>query len=63
MRRNIKAIILNSPHNPTGQLLTKDDAERFVEIVKKHDIYIISDEVYDALTYSNMVLYSSYSYP
>ena len=58
MRRNIKAIILNSPHNPTGQILTKDDAERFVEIVKKYDIYIISDEVYDALTYSNMILYS-----
>lgn len=46
-----KALILNSPSNPTGLAYDKDTLERIAEIILKHDIYIISDEIYEKLTY------------
>ncbi|MDD3421861.1 MAG: aminotransferase class I/II-fold pyridoxal phosphate-dependent enzyme [Methanocellales archaeon] len=46
-----KAIILSYPNNPTGAIMGKKDLEGIADIVKDHDLFVISDEVYDKLTY------------
>lgn len=46
-----RLIIINSPQNPTGSLLTQNEVKRIYEIAKKHDIYIYSDEIYARMTY------------
>jgi len=46
-----KAIIINSPANPTGKVLTKEDIETIYEIAKKYDLLVISDEIYDEFIY------------
>ncbi|HHN65717.1 MAG TPA: pyridoxal phosphate-dependent aminotransferase [Nitrospirae bacterium] len=46
-----KALILNYPSNPTGLTYTEDTLKGIAEIAIKHDIYIISDEVYEKLLY------------
>lgn len=46
-----KAIILCSPNNPTGTMLGQQDLEAIAEVVKKHDLVIISDEIYAELSY------------
>jgi methionine transaminase len=46
-----KAIILNSPHNPTGNLITEDDMKELETITKGTDILILSDEVYEHITF------------
>lgn len=48
-----KAIIINSPNNPTGKVFTNDEMKLIFELAKKHDFYIISDEVYEFITYDN----------
>lgn len=49
-----KAIILCSPSNPTGTVLEKEELEKIAEIIKKHDLLVISDEIYAELTYDNV---------
>lgn len=46
-----KAIILNSPNNPTGTVYTKEELEMIAEIAIEHDLIIISDEIYEKLIY------------
>lgn len=46
-----KAIIINTPHNPTGMVLHADDIEQLKAIVQNTSIFIISDEVYEHLIY------------
>lgn len=46
-----KAILLNTPNNPTGAVYCKDDLEKICELAIKHDFYIISDEIYEKLIY------------
>ena len=46
-----KAIFLNSPNNPVGFALTKEDIEALAEIVQKHNLMVISDEVYEKIYY------------
>ena len=46
-----KAIILNYPANPTGGIMSHEDYERIVPILRKHRIYAITDEIYAELTY------------
>ncbi|MCW8809634.1 MAG: methionine aminotransferase [Ignavibacteriaceae bacterium] len=46
-----KAIILNSPHNPTGSLISKDDIEQLEKLTRETEILIISDEVYEHITF------------
>ncbi|SDK95353.1 aminotransferase class I/II-fold pyridoxal phosphate-dependent enzyme [Natronincola ferrireducens] len=41
-----KMIIVNFPHNPTGYLPTKEEFSKIIEIAKKHDLYLFSDEMY-----------------
>ena len=46
-----KALILNNPSNPTGMLYSRDELAGIAEVCKKHDIYVISDEIYYRLVY------------
>ena len=46
-----KLIILNSPSNPTGEVYTEDEVKAIVEIAKKRDIILLSDEIYDMFCY------------
>ncbi|GAA0723128.1 pyridoxal phosphate-dependent aminotransferase [Clostridium malenominatum] len=46
-----KAIIINSPNNPTGSVYTRDELMELAEFSKKHDLIIISDEIYEKLIY------------
>ena len=46
-----KAIILNSPSNPTGAVMQKEDIKGIAEIAEDHNIYLISDEVYEHIIY------------
>lgn len=49
---NTKAILINTPNNPTGMVLSKEEVELVVQFAKENDAYIISDEVYEKLVYS-----------
>jgi aminotransferase len=46
-----KAIILNFPNNPTGAIMTQEDLEGIADLVMENDLFVISDEVYECLTY------------
>jgi aspartate aminotransferase len=46
-----KAILLNSPSNPTGTVYTPEELERVVKLVQKHDLFLIGDEVYKEFVY------------
>ncbi len=46
-----KALILNNPSNPTGMLYSRKELEAIAEVCKKHDLYVISDEIYYKLVY------------
>lgn len=46
-----KALILNSPSNPTGLAYDRESLQKIVEMAIEHDFYIISDEIYEKLTY------------
>lgn len=47
-----KILVLPFPNNPTGSVMTKEDLEPIAEVVKEHDLYVVSDEIYSELTYS-----------
>lgn len=47
-----KAIVINSPNNPTGMMYTEAELKAIGEVCLKHDLLIVSDEIYEKLTYS-----------
>ena len=49
--KNTKALILNSPSNPTGMLYNRKNLEKIAELAVKHNFYVISDEIYEKLVY------------
>jgi len=49
-----KAIIINTPNNPTGAVYPKEDLLKVVELAEKHDFYIIADEAYEMLTFDDV---------
>ncbi|MCF7792641.1 MAG: pyridoxal phosphate-dependent aminotransferase [Candidatus Cloacimonetes bacterium] len=49
-----KALILNSPNNPTGTVYTMKELEEIAEVCLKHEIVIISDEIYEKLIYDGL---------
>ena len=51
--KKTKAILVNTPHNPTGVVMTKQDIIQLQEIVLSNQLYLISDEVYEHLIYDN----------
>ncbi|MBR6523047.1 MAG: pyridoxal phosphate-dependent aminotransferase [Clostridia bacterium] len=48
-----RAIIINSPSNPTGSVYTEEELQKIADVAVKHDIYVISDEVYEHLIYDD----------
>ncbi|MDF2893196.1 MAG: pyridoxal phosphate-dependent aminotransferase [Clostridia bacterium] len=46
-----KAILLNTPNNPTGSIYTEEELKDIAEIAVKNNIYVVSDEIYEQLTY------------
>ena len=46
-----RAIILNSPSNPTGMVYTEEELKAIAEVAVKHNIYVVSDEIYEHLIY------------
>ncbi|MDR3111844.1 MAG: pyridoxal phosphate-dependent aminotransferase [Elusimicrobiota bacterium] len=53
-----KAIVLNSPSNPTGTTYSKDELQAIAQVCVKNKILIISDEIYEKLSYDNFKFYS-----
>ncbi|MCO4758644.1 MAG: pyridoxal phosphate-dependent aminotransferase [Oceanospirillaceae bacterium] len=49
-----RMIVINSPHNPTGAVLSADDLEQLAEIVRDTDILILSDEVYEHISFDGL---------
>jgi len=47
-----KVLILSYPNNPTGAIMRKEDLEALSEVIIKHDLMVISDEIYSELTYT-----------
>lgn len=46
-----KLIIINSPQNPTGSVMTKSELDEIAELAEDHDIFTVSDEIYSKMTY------------
>lgn len=46
-----KILVLPFPNNPTGAIMERSDLEVIAEVVKKHDLFVLSDEIYSELTY------------
>jgi len=51
VNQNTKAILMNSPNNPTGGVLKKEDVKGLAEIAQDHDLVIFSDEIYEKIIY------------
>ena len=60
---NTKMIILNSPHNPTGSILSKADIDALIKLTKNTDILILSDEVYEHIIFDGEKHQSVSLYP
>ncbi|WAH57733.1 pyridoxal phosphate-dependent aminotransferase [Pseudomonas silvicola] len=50
-----RMIILNSPHNPSGALISRADLDQLAQLIEGRDIYLISDEVYEHLVYDGVI--------
>lgn len=46
-----KLLVINSPHNPTGGVLTREDLEEIADVAREHDLVVISDEIYERILY------------
>ena len=57
-----KMVVINSPCNPTGSVLTKNDLQAIDELARKHDFLILSDEIYEKIIYDNEKHYSVASF-
>ena len=53
-----KAILICNPGNPTGYLYSKEEIKKLAAIVKKHDLFLIADEVYREFVYDGLAHYS-----
>lgn len=49
-----RAILVNSPHNPTGTVFTRDELEAVAELCREHDLIAVTDEVYEHLTFDGV---------
>lgn len=58
-----KAIIVNTPHNPTGRIWTMEDWNQLAEIIRDTSIYVVSDEVYEQLVYDGAAHFSALQHP
>ncbi len=53
-----RLLILNSPHNPCGSILTREDLVAVAELAKKHDLMVLSDEIYAQVIYDGLKSFS-----
>jgi aspartate/methionine/tyrosine aminotransferase len=53
-----KALVINTPNNPTGAVASRDYLQALLELAKRHNLYLISDEVYDHLLYDDVTFTS-----
>ena len=51
-KEHVDVIYLCFPNNPTGAVMTREDLEAIAEVIIRHDIYVLSDEIYSELTYA-----------
>ena len=51
VRPSTKVLLLGYPSNPTGAVMTREDLHAVAEFVERHDLYVLSDEIYDRLVY------------
>lgn len=58
-----KAIIINSPQNPTGTIWKQNDWSQLYDLIKNQEIYLISEEIYDTYCYDGLDHYSSFLHP
>lgn len=58
-----KAIMVNSPSNPTGRVLTRAEIDAIVKVANEADVYVISDEIYEYLLFDGAVHYSLAAQP
>ena len=60
---NTKMIIINSPHNPTGSIISKEDMQRLENLIKGRDIIVLSDEVYEHIIFDGATHQSAARFP
>jgi arginine:pyruvate transaminase len=58
-----RVLLMNSPSNPTGAVFTRSEIEKIGELCERHDLWIVSDEVYATMTYGNAVFASPFDMP
>lgn len=58
VNNNVKLYILCSPHNPVGRVWSKDELDKVVDICKKHNVFIVSDEIHADFVYKEHKNYS-----
>ncbi|MBP2617638.1 aminotransferase class I/II-fold pyridoxal phosphate-dependent enzyme [Chryseobacterium jejuense] len=58
-----KAIIINSPQNPTGKVWKQNDWKHLYELISNREIYLISEEIYDTYCFDEAEHYSSFIHP
>ena len=58
-----RVLLMNTPSNPTGAVFTRAEIEKIGRVAEKHDLWIISDEVYATMTYGNTVFSSPFDLP
>lgn len=58
-----KMIIVNTPHNPTGSVASKEALEKLANLAIEHDLIVLSDEIYEKLIYEDCRHYSIASFP
>ena len=54
MTKRTKALLIGYPNNPTGAVMAKDDLQKIAAFAEKHDLIVVSDEIYGDLTYGGM---------
>ncbi|CAG9538935.1 unnamed protein product [Cercopithifilaria johnstoni] len=59
--KRTKMIVLNNPHNPTGKLFTQEELEKITDIVIRHNLLVVADEVYEwhVYGYNRMIRFAS----
>jgi len=62
INENTKMVVLNYPNNPTGKKLSENIQDDIIEIAKKHDLYVLSDEIYSEYTSINFKSVLEYDY-
>ena len=58
-----KAIMLNSPNNPTGAVYTQEEIQKIAEFAERHDIWIVDDMIYSTLVWSEHSYFSPINFP